>query len=89
MLQIRLWNWNTDSAVNGSEENTALSGRRHRFSSVIHDEGSVTEDVDHVAQMETTDFRQLLPLFFRCRSTETKTENKLNTFEITRHSSRL
>ena len=30
----------------------------------------MTENVDHVTQMETADFCQLLPLFFRRRSTK-------------------
>ncbi len=54
-------NERTDGAVNSPVENAAGVGRG-RVSEVLHDQGAVPEDVDHVAHVNLTHFRHLLTL---------------------------
>jgi hypothetical protein len=58
---LRIKNERTDGAVNSPVENAAGVGRR-RVSEVLHDQGAVPEDVDHVAHVNLTHFRHLLTL---------------------------
>ena len=56
----------SDGAVDRAEEDAAL--RRHRrLAQILHDERTVAENVDELAEVEKADLLQVLPIFVRRR----------------------
>lgn len=51
----------TDHAIDRAEEHRALGGSGC-LAQVLHDQGTVAEDIDKFAQVEEANFLQVLPL---------------------------
>lgn len=50
----------TDHAIDRAEEHRALGGSG-RLAQVLHDQGTVAEDIDKLAQVKEANFLQVLP----------------------------